>query len=286
MKYFKTGLFVICAALVLGACSKNEYIPNTEIPSAAAMLSKAGLVSINPEDIQDFQQIPLAVTVSSAKDLKKDLVITLELDQAALTEYNTRYLTDYQMIPAEALQMPTSVTIPGGASTISIPVAFNLYKITGDPGDFVIPVTIKDARSVPIDDKHKTVLFKLNRPSYAGDYAASGSRKAVRADGTVFLDQPYTPPAHDKTLTQIAPNLYSISKVSNLAITGSQVFQILINEDNSVTVSGTYGGWVFRQLANERSYYDPLTKTFYLNYDYLVTTDNSTRQMREVLVRK
>ena len=286
MKYFKIALFVIGATLVFAGCSKSEYIPNTEVQSAYAMLSKTGLVSINPDDVQDFQQIPLAVAVSMAKELKKDLTIALQLDEAALNEYNARFLTDYKLVPAEAIQLPASVTIAAGTSSVNIPLSVNIYNLTGDPGDYIIPIAIKDAASVPVDAKHQTVLFKLNRPSYAGDYAASGSRKALRADGTNFLDQQYTPPTHDKTLTQTGPNSYSVSKVSNLAIQSTQAFNITINEDNSVAITGTYGGFSFLQLPNEKSYYNPVTKTFYLNYYYRLSSDNSTREMREVLVKK
>ncbi|MGC4233448.1 MAG: DUF1735 domain-containing protein [Niabella sp.] len=288
MKFFKKVLSWTFAAVFLGACSKNEYIPKSEKESAYAMLSKGGLELAEVKDIAGFQEIPLAVSVSMAKDLKKDLAITIDLDEAALTEYNARYLTEYKMIPAGAVQLATSVTIPGGSSTINVPLSVNVADLIGDPRDYVIPVSIRDAKSVPIDKNYGTVLYRLNRPDYTGDFAASGSRKAVQADGTVFLEQIYEPPTHDKALTRIEGNTYSISKVSNLAIQGTQVFKIEILDDNSVTVTGTYGGFSFLQIPNEPSYFVPAEKKLVLNYYYVIPAGDtySTREMREVLIKK
>ncbi len=288
MKFFITILFWAFAVVFLTACSKNEYIPRSEKESAYAMLSKGGLELATVNDIAGFQEIPLAVTVSMAKELKKDLAITIGLDEAALTEYNTRYLTEYKMIPAGAVQLATSVTIPGGVSTINVPLSVNIAGLTGDPRDYVIPVSIRDAKSVPIDKNYGTVLYRLNRPDYTGNFAASGSRKALQADGTVFLEQVYEPSANDKTITRVERNTYSISKVSNLAVQATQVFKIEILDDNSVTVTGTYGGFSFLQIPNEPSYFVPGEKKLVLNYYYVIPAGNtySTREMREVLIKK
>lgn len=288
MKFFKIILSWTLAAVFLSACSKNEYIPKSEKESAYAMLSKGGLELAEVKDIAGFQNIPLAVSVSMAKELKKDLAITIALDETALAEYNARYLTEYKMIPAGAVQLATSVTIPGGSSTINVPLSVNVADLTGDPRDYIIPVSIRDAKSVPVDKNYGTVLYRLV-PDYTGEYAASGKRDAIYVDGSFYVGFPQIYAAgsgHDKTITRIEGNRYTVSKVSNLAIQQSQVFNIVINEDNSVTVSGSYGGFPFLQIPDEPSYFVPAEKKFVLNFYYIVPSNNSTREMREVLIKK
>ncbi len=202
-------------------------------------------------------------------------------------------LSLYEKFPATAYVVDSWDAAISGGTVYSTPLMIKYYSKKFDPQrNYLLPVSIKDASGYNINPDLKTIFLAVAKVEFnAGTYASNGVRNNFAADGTATSSSSYST---DKNLTQYVDPLnpavlqFDIDKVANLGanqIAGT-IFRVKINTDLSVTVYGQLGpGAPITNRPGLQNDYNPVTKTFTLNYQY--TNANGTfRQMTETLTKK
>ncbi len=105
---------------------------------------------------------PLDVNIASPNLPTTSIPITVAIDQAALTAYNTANKTTYQLLPATAYQLTNpSVMVAAGSriATVNISIIPNQVPATGT---YVIPVSITTVpANVTISANYHTQLLQI-----------------------------------------------------------------------------------------------------------------------------
>ncbi|WP_428327771.1 BT_3987 domain-containing protein [Mucilaginibacter sp.] len=285
-------------AVLFSSCSKidNNYdykkMPTTiELPLAAhagpAAYDNGGFKWVLADSISATPQaLTTTVLISTINPLKKDVKVTLTVDNAALARLNAAhralYLADsttavtnatalpdptasqytvYQAMPANAFTIPSStVTIPAGQLTANYNI--NIISANLTPlVKYMLPVSITDAQGQTIS-YYRSVLYVIStKNKYEGDYTANGSISFP--DPT--LNRSWT--GRDKFLTTVNANTV-VAEAADLG--GSNYFMNLtVNSDNTVTVVSASGAANKTIQNNGTCVYDPATRTFTLNYKYI-----------------
>ena len=102
------------------------------------------------------------LNIASPNTLPAPLTITVGVNDALRTEYNSANGTDYEAMPDSVYLIPVSkTTIPAGSRLDTIRVYFNPSKI--DPSkNYMLPVSITDAQGQTISGNFGSVYFHSN----------------------------------------------------------------------------------------------------------------------------
>jgi hypothetical protein len=115
-------------------------------------------------------------------------------------------------------------------------------------------------------------------------YKSSGTRVEYNAAGTLTSTNPFSNVA--KNIRKITDNVFYCDPVAAYAMnTANTMFRLMINPDNTVSISGYYNG-VTNFIANNEtdvSTYNPTTKTFVLKYRQTTASDKTYRIVTETL---
>jgi hypothetical protein len=294
---------LIALTVIFGSCKKNDNnydyrkaSPSIELPIAAhagpASLDNGGFKFGVSEFISTTPQ-PLTTTVLVAGPaaLKKAVTVTLAVDNTAITKLNAAHralyvadsltavknatdlpdptlsqYTTYVLLPANTYTVPSStVTIPAGQLTANYTINLTTSSLTLGT-NYMLPVSITDAQGEAIS-YYKTVYYIITIASkYEGDYTANGSIVfPPPQEGRSWSDR-------DKELTTINGNTV-LSEAADLG--GSNYYMyLMVNADNSVTVTPKPGAANQTIQNNGPCTYDPATKTFTLSYKYIGGTGN------------
>lgn len=105
---------------------------------------------------------PIDVNIASPNPPTTSIPITVALDQAALTAYNTANKTTFQLLPATAFQLTNpSVTVAAGSriATVNVNIIPSQVPTTGT---YVVPVTITSVpANVTISANYRTQLLRV-----------------------------------------------------------------------------------------------------------------------------
>jgi hypothetical protein len=274
--YFISTIMLSATLLSLSSCLKDSrYVDFGAVGTTIELPIEAyhGQGSLIPEALpisSTPQVVPLIVNVASPKPLSSALSVTLAVDPAALTAYNTANGTSYTLLPpADYSVSSLTVTVPanGREATLNINVNTNLIDLTQH---YVLPITIASASGQQISN-YNTVLYSiLLKNQWDGTYQASGVRHHPTAGNFSFNYPVYMGTASANSIEGGA-----------LADLGADLI-LTIAPDNTVTVtSGPSGQPSTANQAGTSNVYDPATKTFTLHYFYNVA---APRKIDETLV--
>jgi hypothetical protein len=117
----------------------------------------AAALTFDPGDEIDSADIDL--NIASPKPLNKNLTITVGVDDALRTAYNTANGATYEAMPDSVYSLPvTTATIDAGQRLDTIRVIFYPSKI--DPTkSYMLPVSIKDAQGETISGNFGSIYF-------------------------------------------------------------------------------------------------------------------------------
>jgi hypothetical protein len=91
----------------------------------------------------------------------KDLKVNFIKDDALAVEYNSKWGTNYQLLPDNCYQaIPLELTIPAGSQQAAIPITLYPARINGSQ-DYIIAYTIKTAEGQTIASNQKSMVFTL-----------------------------------------------------------------------------------------------------------------------------
>ncbi len=303
----KKGLYltlITLAIYTLASCNKDKKVIPQEQNSprsigfqtssakkflTIAQLDTAVLLG-KPTDMLDME-----VTLSAPLNIRSTVSATIVPDNTALNVFNANQLKNaftapqgwtgrtyipYQQLPASdyTLQNGGKVTINPGQKSVTVRVSF-----AGDKIDFYNKNIFKDALSLKLtgvngatltDSLSEALIIIKPQSAYAGNYKATGTESFSTAGGNNFNTS--------ENLTSVTPN--TVLKQSFGSYSG--FCYLTVNPDNSVSINflkGVEGPFYVDGLDNNilfatadaESYsqfgvnkYDPVTKTFTLNYKY------------------
>ncbi len=222
------------------------------------------------------------ISYSGPNSNDKDIELTLEVDPAALEEYNTQMTeglngaaalngSTYELMPEANYDLDqTTVTIPKGEKKVTIsitlyPDQFDLSK------SFVIPLRIASSSHGILSEHYSVALLAVVvKNIYDGVYeiidgsitrnSAAGPDLVLGGDYIDGLEMDVV--TVNGTNSGITPLWKDGSGVGGVAGT-----QISVNPTtNDVTVTSSNA--TLKNTVGEINHYDPATKTFVLNFDW------------------
>lgn len=264
---------VLIPLLLLTACIKDKGIENNEYGLKEPENSPVGIgfpQAANSVNVTSIELLNTAQTINVAlvnllsdEPAEKDIHVTLEVNQALVTAYNTAN-------PSSALEMldPSSYTIasktvviPKGSRTATL--ALNIPNSSGlDASErYGIGFTIASVaeQDVRIAENMRNVVFALTvRNSYEADYeivvdltghpSASGHYEETGTFATVDANTVDAPLA-------VAQIFAAASRIA-----------IRINANNTLTI--TSNATTINPTDPAKNYYDPGTRTFHFDYTW------------------
>ena len=151
MKRFFKILFSSAFIGMMFAC-EAELSPITIIPDP--VFDKTGLYTVNTISIYEEQET--VVNISRIYGLSKELDLTIGVDETLLTEYNNLNGTNYQLMPAEYYDFPTTVKLNKTDKVVELPVVIKpkalVAKGFSTANNYVLPLSL-NASSVEVEDK-------------------------------------------------------------------------------------------------------------------------------------
>ncbi|MES2456136.1 MAG: DUF1735 domain-containing protein [Bacteroidota bacterium] len=163
----KSTLYLLLLLLSLCSCKKNDYrldysgikpiviVPNANWPGKS-------LYDPQPSDsLFGVQKLKLYARVSYAAALDHPVKVTFKPAPELLADYNTKWYTAYELLPADAYQASSlEVTIPANVKEAVLPVSIFPDKIAGTT-DYFMAFTISSAGGENVAANAKTIIFTL-----------------------------------------------------------------------------------------------------------------------------
>jgi hypothetical protein len=124
-------------------------------------------------DLADENDYSVTVSYSGADVAPEDIRVTLGLDTAAITQYNTEQETHFELITPDLYAMPAEVTIPKGQRTAQVNMKIKSSKFDFTKA-YVLPISIVSASSGIVSGNFGTILLSLNAKNrYDGNYTVT-----------------------------------------------------------------------------------------------------------------
>jgi hypothetical protein len=136
--YTKYTRLVLVAAMLmsLASCLKKDDIPNLaavdpviEFPLGGPGLVKNTLTALSTAVVDTV----IALNIASPDPLSRDVVVSIQTDDATVTKYNADKGTNFTPLPATLLQLEsTDITIKAGyrVGRIKLKIKFNQFDPT------------------------------------------------------------------------------------------------------------------------------------------------------------
>jgi hypothetical protein len=319
-KYHKIlSLALLITATAFTSCTKQDSVFDSDdqggILELADLPSRAGstVYSITSKSLDAAAEISLPITVNytGAAGAPQDITVTMGINAAALTAYNTAQSTAYLALPTTLYTISSStITIPKGTKTGTF-----VLKIKTASFDFTksyaLGVSIVSATAGTVSGNYGTGIFRIiAKNAYEASYAVTGwlfhptAGRAINATKTLATAGAVTSTAAVGDLG--GSNYYFNFDVSGSTLTNYAAAGVTPGGTNSgfftadqpaasgswVNSSGTVdkpgtSPWLHSTYNNT---YDAATKTFYMHYGYVASGGTGqgswTRQVYEKWVRK
>jgi hypothetical protein len=291
MNYYKKmiGSLLVFAGLLMTGCLKDKDVDDGRIGVKPDRNSKiiemmgplSGLVVRTLEaSTSDVTFTAVTVRLAAEQPAQVDVQVTLQVDPAAVTAYNTARGTNYISLPANMYTIPSlTVSIPKGSRTADLTIKAVPNNLAGTPYALGFSIASVSDPSVKISGNYKTLVAAIGvKNEFEATYKAVG-----------YFAHPTAPRAinTNKYMSTVGANS-SESLLGDLAGT----FVVLtVNPDNTVSIApgtGTAGTTASVAKINDdpvyNNTYDPATKTFKLKYGY--PNPGPTRIITETLTRQ
>ena len=282
-----TSFLLLAGMFILSSCKKNllisEIDQNTDRVMVEFTESKNANNAVSIAFANDWVEIDLTEIRLNTRSLVKGLVtVKFVVNPTIVADYNTANGTDYKMPPGGSYSFEsTELTLSTTERTKIIQMKINPASITG--GSYAIGLSIAETSDGEISPTSSNVFIVLQvKNAYEGDYKATGQRVlyngATPATGIAVV----APIDRVKYAGTIDNNTIEI-EVADLA--GAFMYLEINPTTNQVTVLPSATSATFFPMTNNGSCtYNPVTKTFTLNYLYYNAT-GALREITETLVR-
>ena len=285
-RIIKSGLILFASVIGLSSCLEDKgYTDIVNGVGAEPIVSifggDGGALKTGIFKIDTLVEVRYLVNLGSIDPLNKDLALTIGVTQGAtdfLKATNSKRVAvgddPLDALPTTAYTFVNPVVIKAGKRDDTLRVRVKLPKTLDFSKEYVIPVGIADASGVKISSNLGFMnIFVGGTPNkFEGAYASTG-----------YFTHPTVPRAIDRAKALKTVDK-STSETEFADLGGAATMLLKVNKDNSVTITpqgsaATLAG-PFEQVGVNK--YDPVTKSFTLNYQYNV----GSRVITEVIKKK
>jgi hypothetical protein len=296
-------LSMIAGSILMSSCLKDnvgEDWTDSLKGKMYATVTVPTLQSLGLEPAPGEVNFSFLVNIATDELPTEDITVTMKVDPSAITAYNTKKGTNYQLFPNIEILNPT-VVIPKGSRLATVNCKVWGAEALNACDNFIAPISIDNVTGgVVIASNMKTYMLSLPIANpYAGDYHVVGYRKHPA---------PALYPV-DKTETASTVNCSTIRKSgmgdypyditievtqNTIVVSGVTCYKCIVHvidpATNAPVSSGegqydTFTGDATvnpKPETNDVNYYNPVTKTFVLNCYY---NSSAPRIAYEVLTR-
>jgi hypothetical protein len=169
-----------------------------------------GTFTFPPSDSAD--NVGFMVNVASVKPLNKDLAITIGLNSAAITAYNSANTIQFVQMPDSDYSLTTKTgTIPAGTRLLNFNITIYPDKI--DPTqNFMLPISILDASGQTISGNFNTIYFHtIGNPlagAYNWDFTRWNNTDSTGPNSGTFTGHPTSFLPDDPTTIEVPSGYY------------------------------------------------------------------------------
>jgi hypothetical protein len=180
---------LLAVTLIFTSCLKDHLALDPaqspvviEFANTGANVSPAGAVyarfasdlgSLSTGDSASFN---INLNYAGAATAQTDITVTLALDEAALTAYNTDQHTSYAIPPASVFHLPTTGVIKKGTQSLQIKVAITNTTDFDFNVNYALPVKISTVSTGVISGNYGTAIYSFAvRNVYDGIYEMTGT---------------------------------------------------------------------------------------------------------------
>jgi hypothetical protein len=181
-----TGYIALAAmVIVLPGCLKENKATYTDFSQIGetVILQNAGLGNFRASNVNpgaaDTVRIDLVVQYNAEYATASDINITLAVDDAKRTAYNTANTKSFQLMTTNMYKiLSTKLLIKAGQRIASTKVEIYTAPINAAPSDisWMLPISITDASGKPLTANYTTMYVNVIGNPLAGDYRNIFSR--------------------------------------------------------------------------------------------------------------
>ena len=161
-------LSLIALTSIMFAC--DAELPPIEINSDP-VFDKTGLYKVNTISIYDEDEV--VVNISRNYGLSKEIDLTIGVDETLLTEYNNLNGTNYQLMPSDFYDFPSTVKFNKTDKIIELPVKIKPKSLSikgiSNANNYILPLSLK-ASSAKLEDKgaeaQVLLIPNITKPSF------------------------------------------------------------------------------------------------------------------------
>jgi hypothetical protein len=281
-------LFALAGMFIFTGCLKDDYQDDTsynigrpiaQFLNGDSSGATASLGSLALDFSESFAEFDLTnIGFDPRNGLSGQITVEIVKDDAIIQAYNDENGTTLEPLPDSVGDIVAS-TFTFSSTNKNTNVRLNV-KSSGLVGyAYAIGLRISSVSKGEISKVKNIYIAQVKvKNSYEGDYNAQGLRTNY---GGPTINDPITgtfPWDFEKSLSTV-----DATTCETLTADGVDLMLLTVNPDNSVTVSASPNG-SFDTSNDGPCSYDPVTKTFTLNYKYF-NSAGRLRRMTETMVR-
>jgi hypothetical protein len=276
---FLTAVFLI---FIIGSCVKSakDFTDLSQV-NDLVILNNSGLANFKASNIQVNTTLTTTLTktitveLASVEASSSPVTVTLGVEDAKRTAYNSANSTNYQAFASNQYKIVnTSVTIDAGKHYAT--TTLEIYQNMFDPAvSYLLPVSITDASGKGLTSNQNTLYFNIIGNPLAGQYNVVGTRYNYTGSIGYACGSPI-PAGYGSTATSPSPKTASPVDSKVIAIDyanlGGSGYQYLLSVDptnpNNAIVSSnsTLAGALIVTYCVHT--YNAATKTFHVLSTY------------------
>lgn len=173
-KLTRNSLFIGMTSLIFSCEPQSFIVENPEQYSNVFMQSASETSVARAFDIEDhWHEIPFGAGYGGFDELKEDLIVTFEVRDDLVAEFNALNGTNYQIAPTDSYRIPqTSVIIPAGRTgSNSVNLEVNPLHL-GGLRPVLLPISIRSVSgSVNIEESLRTTYYLLSGSYITNPYS-------------------------------------------------------------------------------------------------------------------
>lgn len=234
-----------------------------------AYFSKAALFLTDAEP----DTVTMYVNIASVNALSKDLSVTVDVNDAAISAYNSGSDIQYEKMPDSTFELlQNQVTIPAGSHVGTVDIVFEKGKI--DPTkNYMLPISITDASGENISGNFGTIYWHtIGNPlagAYLWDFTRWGNPQQSGDPDIVDLGEPTTFSPVSPTQVEVASGYYIQPRYELTFSDDNGVlsdFHVILNKDD---VDAMAANGVIVTNGPNIMVADPVNKVFEFQYTTL-----------------
>ena len=179
MRFLKLTSFIY-ALFIYASCSKNSdpvsFTPSLYFLSGGISSFDNNLLLFSSSDTIRFNAI-----ISTTFLLSKNVYITVGVDDAARSNYNSSYGTNYQSMPSDAYSFPATFTASDSSVYDTIQVTIFKHALNAQER-YMLPINIVNPGGINVNLTESVIYLHIENNELSGIYTATGTRISYNGD--------------------------------------------------------------------------------------------------------